>query len=312
MGDSIWYSLTAVTTVGFGDITAQTLVGRAATVVFLYFGGIFVLANLGAEYFDSRSVRRDRQLKGLWEWELMQHIVIINTPNKNGTEYFTRLISQIRAHEKYRDVPIQIMTKKYPNGLPPELRELGVVHYHGDPANEASYTGVNIKQAGAVMVLARDEYDEKSDAATFDTLYRLNEYGVCDIPVIAECLNDRNRVRFQKVGAQIVVRPIRAYPELLIRALVAPGSEVLLENLFTHDGDHLRRYDVTMESISWLNVVTSLVKAGFGTPLAFIQNDGTLITNAPPEENVSAKALLLLVRAERPPSLQQISEAIGV
>ncbi len=311
-GDAIWYSLTTVTTVGFGDIAAQTIEGRAATIVFLYFGGIFVLANLGAEYFDSRSVRRDRQIKGLWEWKLMQHIVIINTPNKNGTEYFKRLISQIRAHENFKQVPIQILTQKYPDGLPPELRALGVIHYHGGPGSEESYSGVNIKEAGAVMVLARDEYDGKSDAETFDTLYRLDEHGLRDIPVIAECLNDRNRDRFYKVGAQIVVRPIRAYPELLIRALVAPGSEKILENLFTHDGDHLRRYDVRMENISWLSIVTSLVKAGFGTPLAFIRNDGTLVTNAAPEENVSAKALLLLVRADLPPSQQQITDTINL
>jgi len=34
--DSLWLSLTTITTVGYGDFSAQTFIGRASTVLFLY------------------------------------------------------------------------------------------------------------------------------------------------------------------------------------------------------------------------------------------------------------------------------------
>lgn len=43
IGDGLWYSFVASTTIGFGDIYATTLIGRIITI-FIAFNGIFVFA----------------------------------------------------------------------------------------------------------------------------------------------------------------------------------------------------------------------------------------------------------------------------
>ena len=45
-GDSLWLAAVTLTTVGYGDITPRTGVGRLATVLFLLVGGVFLALSL--------------------------------------------------------------------------------------------------------------------------------------------------------------------------------------------------------------------------------------------------------------------------
>ena len=81
---AIWLTLTTLTTVGYGDYSAQSPWGQAATVVFLYLVGIFLLAQIAGEWIDYRIDRKDRMQKGMWRWKMNDHIVIINTPDSDG------------------------------------------------------------------------------------------------------------------------------------------------------------------------------------------------------------------------------------
>mgnify|MGYP000209091973 CR=1 FL=1 len=83
--------------------------------------------------------------------------------------------------------------------------------------------------ASSIIVLAKRESDKASDGRTFDILHRLKELGVKG-RILAECVDDANRDRLIKAGADVVIRPIRAYPEMILRAFVAPGAEEIIEN----------------------------------------------------------------------------------
>ncbi len=305
-GDAVWLTLTTATTVGYGDLSAQTVAGRAATVALLFVGGIFILANFAGEYFEMRRGRRNRMLKGNWEWNMEGHILIINTPAHGGSEYFQRLLGQLRQHEGYRQTPILLLTRQYPEGLPEELRDLGMVHHNGGSDSFASLQRVSPATARAIIVISKEEYEQGSDAITFDILHRLQETGVKGIPIIAECVADENRSRFLKAGASQVMRPSRAYPEILVRALVAPGSETILENLFVYEGDHTRRYDLPLTGHAWRDVACALIRDGCGTPLAYIDHDGQTVCNPEPDALAEGRGIILLVRSGAIPAEERI------
>ena len=42
--DAIWLTMTTITTVGYGDMSATTTFGRLATILLMYLVGIFLLA----------------------------------------------------------------------------------------------------------------------------------------------------------------------------------------------------------------------------------------------------------------------------
>ncbi len=311
-GDAAWMTLTTITTVGYGDLAAKTAAGRLATFLFIYLGGIYLLANLAGAYFDVRRNRKQRMLRGDWGWRMDGHILIINSPAHGAVSYLERLTRQIRLHHEFADAPVLLLTSAFPQGLPTSLRDLGIVHHNGAADQLGGIDCVDPGHARAVIILAKDEYDARSDALTFDILYRLGELPDRPSPVISECIQDENRTRFHKVGATQVIRPSRAYPEILVRALVAPGSEAVLENLFDYEGDHTRRYDIGVSGCRWGDLVSEMVQRGIGTPLAYISELGSAVCNPDPGQRVVAIALIILVRSEAIADLDQVREGLSV
>jgi len=296
-GDAIWLTLTTATTVGYGDISAATTEGRIATALLIYVGGIFILARVVGDYFDYRLEVRDKKIKGYWRWDMNDHIVILNTPSHSGERYLQRLIKQIRLSKKYEDVAVYLLTRHFPGGLPNYLTELGnVYHYNGNPSNPQDLEAVCVNQASDVIVLSKDEHDESSDGRTFDILHRLKELNVKS-NILAECVIDENRKRLQGAGAHVVIRPIRAYPEMIVRALDVPGSEQIIENMFNSEDDEYRRYDVEINGVDWCNVVTKLISKNAGIAVAYIdQHTNEMVYNPSADSKPDIQALIAICK----------------
>ena len=94
----------------------------------------------------------------------------------------------------------------------------------------------------------------------------------------------------------VVVRPMRGYPEIIVRALAAPGAEARLEDLFTSRGDECWRYDVTVSGWKWGDLVSTLVMRDIGVPIAYRAPDEEVVVNPRPKTVVEADKLFVLVR----------------
>lgn len=312
LGDAAWLTLTTVTTVGYGDFSATSTAGRIATFVLLYVGGISLLAEVASEYIELRIQRKQQMIEGRWDWNMKDHILIINSPAVQAEPYFNRLLTQLRDTPTFAETPVQIATDAFPDGLPSRLRDLGAVHRHIDPTDPSALACATPASARAIIVLARDEYSRVSDSINLDVLLQLDSLSEQDMPpTVVECVSEGNRARAKRMGASVTIRPVRAYPEILIRALVAPGSEVILENLFTHADDHAMRYDVKIEQAIWADAVCALMQAGLGTLMSYISIDGELVTHPAHDHRFAADSILLLVRAEAVPTQAQVDRALA-
>ena len=305
----LWLTLTTLTTVGFGDISPVTPLGQAATIGLMYFCGITLMTFLISDYVDFRIARREKIRTGHWNWNMEQHILIINSPKYNRENYFIRLITQIRENADYAEIPVQLLNTDFPDGLPDCIRELGAVHVNGTPSNP-----VDLKRAGAhrakhIVVLARNEYASDSDSFTFDVAHRLNELHVCHRAIV-ECVIDDNRPRIKELGVKSVLRPIRSYPEIVVRSMDAPGSEVIIEDMFTRANDHPHRYPVWLEGEPWADVVNALIQANLGTALGYVTKDGDVIAHPNGNDHVHAQSLLILVKTEFQPEEKEVTQAL--
>ncbi len=311
--DAAWLTLTTVTTVGYGDISAATLWGRISTAVLLYVLGIWMLAQLAGEYIDFRLERRDRIAKGFWRWNRMNdHIVIVNAPNtkRNGEQYLLRLMDQIRHTPLLAKKEVILVTNTFAQGLSKQLVDTGVVYKNADTSLGNFFADISIHKASYILFLAQDAFDPRSDSLTLDLLDRLKCYKSRAL-VAAEAVQDANFKRFKAMGADAVLRPIRAYPELIVRALSAPGTECILEDLFRHFGASIHRYDIWIKEKAWKDIACALIQNAMGTPLGYIDNEGQVRT-CPRESNIiSAKAILLMVRDEAIPTLSSIEGCIA-
>lgn len=307
--DALWLTATTITTVGYGDLSAETGIGRILTTVLIYLVGITLLATVASDYIDLRITRRERMRLGQWRWDMKDHIVFINSPRNNGNQYFSRVVRQLREHPDYTNTGVVILTPNFPQGLPHILADLGIVHYCGTPDTDYDLDQVNVTEARHVVVLAEDEYDHRSDSHTFTVVHRLMERGVA-ARTLAECVLDENRERIVRQGVQNVLRPIRSYPEIVVRAITAPGTEVVLEDLFTYGGDHPRRFEIELTDVRWADIVAKLSAADIGTPMAYVDRGNQVICHPHGREHIKSKALIVIVREESIPSVRDLHRAL--
>jgi voltage-gated potassium channel len=308
---AFWYTMTVVTTVGLGDLAPVTTAGRLATIALLYIGGIFALARVAGDYFEHRVSVLTRKLQGQWRWNMSGHILILNSPYRHGEQYLVRLIEQLRHSDLFSGHSVLILTDEFESGLPHGLRKLeGVAHYQGRADEPENLEAVNAAHAEVVLILAKDERDRYSDGHTFDILHQLADIGVSGA-VLAEAVDDRNRNRLKRAGADIVIRPMRSYPGMTVRALVAPGSEQVIENLFNAVHDELMRYDIEIKERPWRQVANALITADLGTPVGYVdREDGKLHCNPHGSQIINATALMVIVRANAIPPFMAVDAAL--
>ena len=307
--EAAWLTMTTLVTVGYGDYAPQTMIGRFSTIVLMFITSITLLTLIVSDYIEYRFYRRERILSGRWIYKMNDHIIIINTPQHGGDQYFMRFASQIRAIPGYETIPIMILTRQFPMGLPTELSDIGVVHYHGAGFDPEALKAVHAGSARHIIVLAADEADPYSDSLTFDIAHRLTELNLGNHTIV-ECVNDQNRGRFKALGVRTIIRPVRTYPEIMVRSVVAPGSEKVLEDLFNYEHDHPHRYDLKLDDLNWADIVSALVRHGIGTALAYIDDDNEVVCHPPTNEEIEGKGLIVLVKSAETPEVSVVEEAL--
>ena len=295
LADAAWLTMTTATTVGYGDISAETPWGRLATVLCMYLFGIYLLAQAASDLFDYRARRRERRRRGEFRWrDMKDHLLVVNVPAEDAAPYLARFVHHVRQTPSLADIPVQLLTPRFPDGLPDGLVEAGVIHYNGVAENSENLAAANAARARYVLIIADEPYDPRSDAHTYDILSRMGARGNEGQVVVAEVVDDANRARIRAAGATSTVRPLRAYPEMVVRAFATPGVEQVLENLFTHDADHLARFEVPFADLPWRSIAARCINAGLGLPMGYVNADG-VHTNPPPEQPCSGSALIMLV-----------------
>lgn len=313
LGEAIWLTFTTITTTGYGDFSAKTTAGRASTIVLIYLSGIFMLTQAGSAFFEFRILRRERKRRGEWRWEMRDHIVIVNAPSDEPGDYLRRLLDQLhRSHANFASVPALILTEAFPDGLPPGLEDDPlIVQLKGRFDDPAALEAAGVDEARALVILAEEEGDRLSDSRTFDIIHRLHERGV-RARIVAECVDDQNRDRLKRAGASAIVRPLRGYPEMIVRAIVAPGTEWIIERLFSSEGDECLRFDVVVRGLPWSVIVQAVLDADFGTPVGYADVEGQPHSNPPASVSVKAQALFILVDETQKPTntaLQKLFDA---
>ena len=291
--DSLWLTLTTITTVGYGDISATTGLGRFSTVLIVYLGGIFVLAKMAGDFFDYRSLRREAMKNGNWSWRKMKDHIIIIGSKVDSTQHLLRLISECKREQATAARKIVLISESYANGLPAILQGFDIRYVKGHGNSPGVLEQAAVSKAAIAIILAWKEEEQFSDGLAFDVISRIRDTN-SKTEIIAECVDDNNRQRLEKAGATLVLRPVRAYPEMIIGGLLNPGSTAILENLFTAEGERIAR-EVRDQAGLWADIVSEHLRTNSGTPIAYRDADtGKIVTAPAGDANITADAIFLL------------------
>lgn len=307
LSDALWVTFVTAFTIGYGDVSAKTDAGRTATVVLMGLGTIFVAAALASLLFERAAERRARKIAGKWRWNLKDHLLIVSTTGSETPRYLASLVRQIRGDEHFADRQIAIMTTGFVDGLPETLHTLGCVYLNGDGDSAEEIALACVATANTVVVLGESR-QPKADAFVFDVTRRIRDAGFKG-RIVAEVADDANRARMCGSQTDSCVRPVRGYPEILARALIAPGAERVIEDLSTIGGAECEaiRIDYTGP---WSDLCMAFLNADIGMPIGLRDSSGDIRTAPRAGEIVDADEIYVVTRDARN-GLQQRVDALS-
>ncbi|MDE0582510.1 ion channel [Planococcus sp. A6] len=148
--DALWFTMTTILTVGYGDLYPVTFGGRVFTVLFLYIVGIGLFASFIGKAIESLSLHRRMKERGELMYKGRNHIVIIDWSYKAENA-----IAEILKQDPQTEVVVIDRLEK--------AKELNSrVHYvRGNATHEEVLRQANVQQAKAVLIFADDRIEDQ-------------------------------------------------------------------------------------------------------------------------------------------------------
>ncbi len=224
MDDALWWSITTLSTVGYGDLYPVTAGGRlvaAATMAL----GVGILGTFGGTIATMFLDFREQGRKGLRALSAKDHLLVLGWNEKARTAIY-----EFRSDPRYVDTTIIIVADMDRN--PYEDPKIKFVR--GQPCHSESLERADAARAGAAIVLAEDPTDPHSDhqnVLTIMALRRINK----KIRISAELVSVDNREHFDAVGCDAIIDGVSVSSGLLVQGIQDIGVADLITHLLSND-----------------------------------------------------------------------------
>lgn len=267
-GQALWVTITTITTVGYGDISATSAFGQISTSVIIFLVGIPVLASVWDAWASWRDGIRDQMRSGLYRWNLRGHILIAGYPKDYSDTQMVRLIRAIRSQKSLAKKPIQILTTRFDGEfLPQKIMDLGnVAHVHGLASSRHALSIASAEHASQAIIL-RDHSENDPEGHAFNICSRIRGANPgAWVTVQVDDPHSKAACRLHRAGATSLLRPVKAYPEIIALSMVTQGVNDLFEDLLSVDGTEFRLIPYKGR-IKWSDIQALAKTADYGSPI---------------------------------------------
>ena len=218
--DSLWYSIVSITTIGYGDLSAESLGARLGTIFFIVIAGLTTFTAAAGILVDWIMEFQYRERTGMGTVHAKDHLLIINFPNQARVREIVEEFRQDSQHQRDDIVILTDQTETLPVGFP------DLFFVRGSPLEEESYKRARIEHAKQAIVLSTRYDDPNSDSVVASIVYMIEHLNP-KTRVVAECLSEKHTVLFAGVKNVSLVHTLHMSNNLLVQEAQDPGVSLL-------------------------------------------------------------------------------------
>ena len=251
--ECVYFLIVTMSTVGYGDIYCETILGRAFIVVFILVG-LAVFASCIPEIVDLIGSRP--KYGGSYKASRRVHLVVCGHITFESVSHFLKDF----LHEDREDVDVEVV---FLHRKPPDLELEGLIKRHfttvaffqGSVMSPIDLSRVRVQEADACLVLA-NKYcadPDAEDAANIMRVISLKNYHE-EVRVLIQLMQYHNKAYLLNIPSwnwrrgddAVCVSELKL--GFIAQSCLAPGFSTMLANLFA-----MRSYKTSPEMPSWQN-----------------------------------------------------------
>lgn len=222
-GDALWWSIVTMATVGYGDFFPVTTGGRYIIGIPTMLFGISILGYLLSTLATYLIEERSKELKGMSELAVRDHILIIHFP---GTARVQAVLAELRNDAKTKEAPV-VLIDAVLEELPEPIADVGLRFVRGDASKESTLERACFLDARFAIVLSRDPNDPSTDNANLAAALTL-EHLHPGIFTVSECIDPERVELLYKAGCDAVVCLTALATNLVVHELLDPGVQKVI------------------------------------------------------------------------------------
>ena len=236
--DAIWYTLVTITTVGYGDITPHSILGRTSAMILLL-AGVALFGALSGKFASFLFDRQQKKDRGLLKMnKIKNHFLICGwKPN------FERILEGILlANPEIPPEKIILLNNSSQNEMEKikaDSRFKNINYIHGDFTDEDTLLKSQIKTAERTLILADNsenfsslETDSRTVLAVI-TIKNLNPKIYC----VAEIIDSKFEKHLSLAHCDEIILSADYGQNLLIQASSGKGMSHILRELISEESD---------------------------------------------------------------------------
>lgn len=256
--DALWWTMTTLVTVGYGDFFPVSDAGRVFTMLLIYTFGIGAMGIIIGKVFESLSKYRKLKEEGKLTYTGKGHYILIS-PTKEKLE---KVMSEIYTSEKAGEIVVVDHAERLP------LDDDRLHFVSGNPADEEVLMQANIIEAKSVAIFSDDRNDlaEYSDGKTLLTASRVEHISKKyerSIYTIVEVKKDNHITLFEHANVDEFILSNDSVSRLIAQAAINHGSSKLFNQMLSNtDGENIYEIPVKPQWKTYKDAAMELFEKG--------------------------------------------------